>query len=127
MRDPDGHCVIGGSFPAFTARCAAWLEKSQKNASSRVDSHPANVQKHHTDRRLASSETERQTTLQAFSELTKVILLNHCQSMICPGSSGVEQWIENPRVGGSIPPPGTIKKKTYRSIEILRLAIGSEI
>jgi hypothetical protein len=25
----------------------------------------------------------------------------------CPGSSGVEQWIENPRVGGSIPPPGT--------------------
>ena len=27
----------------------------------------------------------------------------------CPGSSGVEQWIENPRVGGSIPPPGTIK------------------
>src|SRR6056297_2590042 len=26
----------------------------------------------------------------------------------CPGSSGVEQWIENPRVGGSIPPPGTI-------------------
>ena len=26
----------------------------------------------------------------------------------CPGSSGVEQWIENPRVGGSIPPLGTI-------------------
>ena len=26
----------------------------------------------------------------------------------CPGSSGVEQGIENPRVGGSIPPPGTI-------------------
>ena len=26
----------------------------------------------------------------------------------CPGSSGVEQRIENPRVGGSIPPPGTI-------------------
>ena len=25
----------------------------------------------------------------------------------CPGSSGVEQRIENPRVGGSIPPPGT--------------------
>ena len=25
-----------------------------------------------------------------------------------PGSSGVEQRIENPRVGGSIPPPGTI-------------------
>jgi hypothetical protein len=29
----------------------------------------------------------------------------------CPGSSGVEQWIENPRVGGSIPPPGTTKSK----------------
>ena len=28
--------------------------------------------------------------------------------MACPGSSGVEQWIENPRVGGSIPPLGTI-------------------
>jgi hypothetical protein len=28
----------------------------------------------------------------------------------CPGSSGVEQWIENPRVGGSIPPPGTTFK-----------------
>ncbi len=27
---------------------------------------------------------------------------------LCPGSSGVEQWTENPRVGGSIPPPGTI-------------------
>jgi hypothetical protein len=26
----------------------------------------------------------------------------------CPGSSGVEQWTENPRVGGSNPPPGTI-------------------
>jgi hypothetical protein len=25
-----------------------------------------------------------------------------------PGSSGVEQGIENPRVGGSNPPPGTI-------------------
>ena len=25
-----------------------------------------------------------------------------------PGSSGVEQWTENPRVGGSNPPPGTI-------------------
>ena len=25
----------------------------------------------------------------------------------CPGSSGVEQWIENPRVGGSNPPLGT--------------------
>ena len=25
----------------------------------------------------------------------------------CPGSSGVEQWTENPRVGGSNPPPGT--------------------
>jgi hypothetical protein len=28
-------------------------------------------------------------------------------SLACPGSSGVEQWIENPRVGGSIPPLGT--------------------
>lgn len=28
----------------------------------------------------------------------------------CPGSSGVEQRTENPRVGGSIPPPGTIKE-----------------
>ena len=28
--------------------------------------------------------------------------------IVCPGSSGVEQRIENPRVGGSIPPPGTI-------------------
>jgi hypothetical protein len=27
-----------------------------------------------------------------------------------PGSSGVEQRIENPRVGGSIPPPGTRTK-----------------
>ena len=27
----------------------------------------------------------------------------------CPGSSGVEQWTENPRVGGSIPPPGTMR------------------
>ena len=26
---------------------------------------------------------------------------------MCPGSSGVEQWTENPRVGGSNPPPGT--------------------
>ena len=26
----------------------------------------------------------------------------------CPGSSGVEQRTENPRVGGSNPPPGTI-------------------
>lgn len=26
----------------------------------------------------------------------------------CPGSSGVEQRIENSRVGGSNPPPGTI-------------------
>ena len=30
----------------------------------------------------------------------------------CPGSSGVEQWTENPRVGGSNPPSGTILK-TY--------------
>ena len=29
----------------------------------------------------------------------------------CPGSSGVEQRTENPRVGGSNPPPGTIKNR----------------
>jgi hypothetical protein len=28
--------------------------------------------------------------------------------LILNGSSGVEQWTENPRVGGSNPPPGTI-------------------
>ena len=32
---------------------------------------------------------------------------------MCPGSSGVEQWTENPRVGGSNPPPGTIITKTH--------------
>ena len=31
----------------------------------------------------------------------------------CPGSSGVEQWTENPRVGGSNPPSGTILKKLF--------------
>jgi hypothetical protein len=31
----------------------------------------------------------------------------------------VEQWIENPRVGGSNPPPGTIFKKA--SAEMLGL------
>ena len=30
-----------------------------------------------------------------------------CQPLVGPGSSGVEQGIENPRVGGSNPPPGT--------------------
>ena len=30
-----------------------------------------------------------------------------CVTLQSPGSSGVEQWTENPRVGGSIPPPGT--------------------
>ncbi len=34
---------------------------------------------------------------------------HHIKRHQCPGSSGVEQRIENPRVGGSIPPPGTIK------------------
>ena len=34
----------------------------------------------------------------------------------CPGSSGVEQWIENPRVGGSIPPLGTIFTKKYKDL-----------
>ena len=33
---------------------------------------------------------------------------DHYGGLRCPGSSGVEQWIENPRVGGSIPPLGTI-------------------
>ena len=34
----------------------------------------------------------------------------------CPGSSGVEQWIENPRVGGSIPPLGTIFTSKYNDL-----------
>src|SRR6056297_2920009 len=34
----------------------------------------------------------------------------------CPGSSGVEQWIENPRVGGSIPPPGTTKTQLLHGL-----------
>ena len=34
----------------------------------------------------------------------------------CPGSSGVEQRIENPRVGGSIPPPGTIRERASGAI-----------
>ncbi len=38
----------------------------------------------------------------------------------CPGSSGVEQWIENPRVGGSIPPPGTIHHPRCNEISALR-------
>ena len=32
----------------------------------------------------------------------------HASAMVGPGSSGVEQRTENPRVGGSIPPLGTI-------------------
>ncbi len=39
-------------------------------------------------------------------------------SVPCPGSSGVEQWIENPRVGGSIPPPGTIFAKLEQLLEL---------
>ena len=35
---------------------------------------------------------------------------------MCPGSSGVEQWTENPRVGGSNPPPGTIKNGKYAKL-----------
>ena len=35
----------------------------------------------------------------------------------CPGSSGVEQWIENPRVGGSIPPPGTTFTKENSGLD----------
>ena len=37
---------------------------------------------------------------------------------MCPGSSGVEQWTENPRVGGSNPPPGTTFKKINLSFII---------
>ena len=37
-------------------------------------------------------------------------------SFPCPGSSGVEQWIENPRVGGSIPPPGTTFTKQIKHL-----------
>ncbi len=43
----------------------------------------------------------------------------------CPGSSGVEQWIENPRVGGSIPPLGTIyilKSISYVLVDFTKLA-----
>ena len=36
----------------------------------------------------------------------------------CPGSSGVEQWIENPRVGGSIPPLGTIFTNKYNDLTL---------
>ena len=35
----------------------------------------------------------------------------------CPGSSGVEQWIENPRVGGSNPPLGTIFTNKNNDLE----------
>ena len=40
-----------------------------------------------------------------------------------PGSSGVEQRIENPRVGGSIPPPGTIFTNIYNSIAIAQFLL----
>ena len=35
-----------------------------------------------------------------------------------PGSSGVEQRIENPRVGGSIPPPGTTFTNKYNDLSL---------
>ena len=38
---------------------------------------------------------------------------------MCPGSSGVEQWTENPRVGGSNPPPGTIFSKNQTNFYYL--------
>ena len=41
----------------------------------------------------------------------------------CPGSSGVEQWIENPRVGGSIPPPGTIFTSKYNRLAIAQFLL----
>ena len=47
----------------------------------------------------------------------------------CPGSSGVEQWTENPRVGGSNPPPGTIKKINsmlkYKFLVLLVILLNS--
>ena len=45
----------------------------------------------------------------------------------CPGSSGVEQWIENPRVGGSIPPPGTIFQpgKNHHTLVYINKIINS--
>ena len=48
---------------------------------------------------------------------------------MCPGSSGVEQWTENPRVGGSNPPPGTIKKINsmlkYKFLVLLVILLNS--
>ena len=43
----------------------------------------------------------------------------------CPGSSVVEQWIENPRVGSSILPLGTIyyfKSISYGLVDFTKLA-----
>ena len=65
----------------------------------------------------------RWTTSQAMTEnaIDKCACLGYYAPSLSarPGSSGVEQRIENPRVGGSIPPPGTISLRssiTTRSI-----------
>jgi hypothetical protein len=34
-------------------------------------------------------------------------------------AQSVEQWIENPRVGGSIPPPGTININTSTTHKVI--------
>ena len=44
---------------------------------------------------------------------------------MCPGSSGVEQRIENPRVGGSNPPPGTIKKNDPPAGRFFMVSVGT--
>ena len=41
---------------------------------------------------------------------------------LCPGSSVVEQWTENPRVGSSILPLGTTKMKKYTKFSNRTLA-----
>ncbi len=62
----------------------------------------------------------------AGSKDTGHLLINHLEAhhpviddLPCPGSSGVEQWTENPRVGGSIPPPGTTSTSAYRQLNAI--------
>ena len=38
--------------------------------------------------------------------------ISHVFNILCPGSSGVEQRTENPRVGSSNLPPGTTLTKS---------------
>ncbi len=53
-------------------------------------------------------------------------LVSNSADQTLPTREGLKhRLIENPRVGGSIPPLGTIKTKTYKIVENLRLAIGS--